>query len=35
MEVTEAILSQGMLNIKLLKREPEIIQPKKIEIKTT
>ena len=35
MEVTEAILSQGMLNIKLFKRDPEIIQPKKIEIKTT
>ena len=35
MEVTEAILSQGMLNIKLFKREPEIIKPKKIEIKTT
>ena len=34
MEVTEAILSQGMLNIKLFKRDPEIIQPKKIEIKT-
>ena len=34
-EVTEAILSQGMLNIKLFKRDPEIIQPKKIEIKTT
>ena len=35
MEVTEATLSQGMLNIKLFKREPEIIKPKKIEIKTT
>ena len=35
MEVTEAILSQGMLNIKLFKRDPEIIKPKKIEIKTT
>ena len=35
MEVTEAILSQGLLNIKLLKREPEIIKPKRIEIKTT
>ena len=35
MEVTEAILSQGMLNIKLFKREPEIIKPKRIEIKTT
>ena len=35
MEVTEAILSQGLLNIKLFKREPEIIKPKKIEIKTT
>ena len=35
MEVTEAILSQGMLNIKLFKREPEIIKPKIIEIKTT
>ena len=34
-EVTEAILSQGVLNIKLFKREPEIIKPKKIEIKTT
>ena len=35
MEVTEAILSQGLLNIKLFKREPDIIKPKKIEIKTT
>ena len=35
MEVTEAVLSQGMLNIKLLKREPDIIKPKRIEIKTT
>ena len=35
MEVTEAILSQGLLNIKLFKREPEIIKPKRIEIKTT
>ena len=35
MEITEAILSQGLLNIKLLKREPEIIKPKRIEIKTT
>ena len=35
MEVTEAILSQGMLNIKLFKKDPEIIKPKKIEIKTT
>ena len=35
MEVTEAILSQGLLNIKLLKREPEIIKPKRTEIKTT
>ena len=34
-EVTEAILSQGLLNIKLFKREPEIIKPKIIEIKTT
>ena len=34
-EVTEAILSQGLLNIKLFKREPEIIKPKRIEIKTT
>ena len=34
MEVTEAILSQGLLNIKLFKREPEIIKPKRIEIKT-
>ena len=33
-EVTEAILSQGLLNIKLFKREPEIIKPKRIEIKT-
>ena len=35
MEVTEAFLSQGMLNIKLFKRDPETIKPKKIEIKTT
>ena len=35
MEVTEAILSQGLLNIKLFKREPDIIKPKRIEIKTT
>ena len=35
MEVTEAILSDGMLNIKLFKREPEIIKTKRIEIKTT
>ena len=35
MEVTEAILSQGLLNIKLFKRETDIIKPKKIEIKTT
>ena len=35
MEVTEAILSQGLLNIKLFKREPEIIKQKRIEIKTT
>ena len=35
MEVTEAILSQGMLNIKLFKRDPEIIKPRRIEIKTT
>ena len=35
MEVTEAILSQGMLNIKLFKKDPEMIKPKKIEIKTT
>ena len=35
MEVTEAILSQGLLYIKLFKREPEIIKPKRIEIKTT
>ena len=35
MEVTEAILSQGLLNIKLFKKEPDIIKPKKIEIKTT
>ena len=34
MEVTEAILSQGLLNIKLFKREPDIIKPKRIEIKT-
>ncbi len=33
MEVTEAILSHGMLNIKLFKREPDIIKPKKIVIK--
>ena len=35
MEVTEAILSQGLLNIKLFKREPDIIKPKRIDIKTT
>ena len=35
LEVNEAVLSQGMLNIKLLKREPDIIKPKRIEIKTT
>ena len=35
MEVTEALLSQGLLNIKLFKREPDIIKPKRIEIKTT
>ena len=35
MEVTEATLSQGLLNIKLFKREPEIIKPIRIEIKTT
>ena len=35
MEITEAVLSQGMLNIKLFKKEPEIIKPKRIEIKTT
>ena len=35
MEVTEAILSQGLLNIKLFKKEPDIIKPKRIEIKTT
>ena len=35
MEVTEAILSKGMLNIRLFKRDPEINKPKKIEIKTT
>ena len=35
MEVTEAILSQGLLNIKLFKKEPNIIKPKRIEIKTT
>ena len=34
-EVTEAILSQGLLNIKLFKKEPNIIKPKRIEIKTT
>ncbi len=34
MEVMEAILSQGLLNIKLFKKEPEIIKPKRIEIKT-
>ena len=33
MEVTEAILSQGLLNIKLFKKEPDIIKPKRIEIK--
>ena len=35
MEVTEAVLSQGMLNIRLFKREPDKIKPKRIEIKTT
>ena len=35
MEVTEAILKQGLLNIKLFKKEPDIIKPKRIEIKTT
>ena len=34
MEVTEAILSQGLLNIKLFKNEPDIIKPKRIEIKS-
>ena len=34
MEVTEAILSQGLLNIKLFKKEPDIIKPKRIDIKT-
>ena len=34
MEVAEAILSQGLLNIKLFKKEPDIIKPKRIEIKT-
>ena len=34
MEVTEAILKQGLLNIKLFKKEPDIIKPKRIEIKT-
>ena len=34
MEVTEAILSQGLLNIKLFKKEHDIIKPKRIEIKT-
>ena len=34
MEVTEALLSQGLLNIKLFKKEPDIIKPKRIEIKT-
>ena len=34
MEVMEATLSQGLLNIKLFKKEPEIIKPKRIEIKT-
>ena len=34
MEVTQAILSQGLLNIKLFKKEPDIIKPKRIEIKT-
>ena len=34
MEVTEAILSQGLLNIKLFKKEPDINKPKRIEIKT-
>jgi len=33
-EVTEVILSQGLLNIKLFKRDPDIIKPKRIEIKT-
>ena len=35
MEVTEAILSQGLLNIKLFKREPDIIKPNRLEIQTT
>ena len=35
MEVTEAILSQGLLNIKLFKKEPNVIKPKRIKIKTT
>ena len=35
MEVTDVILSQGLLNIKLFKKEPDIIKPKRIEIKTT
>ena len=35
MEVTEAILSKGLLIIKLFKKEPNIIKPKRIEIKTT
>ena len=34
MEVTEAILLQGLLIIKLFKKEPDIIKPKRIEIKT-
>ena len=34
MEVTEATLSQGLLNIKLFKRDPDIIKPKRIEIKS-
>ncbi len=34
-EVTEAILSQGLLNIKLFKRQPENIKPKRIQLKTT
>ena len=33
MEVTEAILSQGLLNIKLFKKEPDIIKPKKLKSK--
>ena len=34
-EVTEALLSQGLLNIKLFKKEPDIIKPKRIKIKST